>query len=226
MNQRIVEEMEELVHISQSLALDASRSSSSLGDERVQELIAVAARGGDMIVRLYGDNSQHFKMLAAAVETPNFEMMHKNWYTHVSKLAGVMSSVLHDLKAGMLDDFQSLIRAEVFGDFLEMAEHLLIEGYKDASAVLLGAVLEDALRKIASKYEVETHRSNGRPLTIDPLNNSLCQQGTYNALVKKQITSWANLRNDAAHGRFAEYDSAQVKQMLLFVQKFCADYLK
>ena len=46
------------------------------------------------------------------------------------------------------------------------------------------------------------------------------------SLVQKQITTWANLRNDAAHGHFAKYDQDQVKQMLLFVQKFCADYLR
>jgi len=54
----------------------------------------------------------------------------------------------------------------------------------------------------------------------------LAKAGAYGALVQKQITSWANLRNDAAHGHFAKYDVDQVRQMLLFTQKFCADYLK
>ena len=106
-----------------------------------------------------------------------------------------------------------------------MAEHLLTEGYKDASAVLLGGVLEDSLRKLAVSKGVSIFSSVGKPLTIDPLNAALAKAGAYNALVQKQVTTWANLRNDAAHGQFTKYDAEQVRQMLLFVQKFCSDYL-
>ena len=125
----------------------------------------------------------------------------------------------------MLTDFRQLIQAELFSDFLEMAEYLLNEGYKDASAVLLGAVLEDALRKLSNAREISTSNPNGKPVAMDTMNIQFSKDGAYNALVKKQVTSWSNLRNDAAHGRYEEYDSGQVKQMMLFVQKFCADFL-
>ena len=104
-----------------------------------------------------------------------------------------------------------------------MAEYLANEGYKDASAVVLGAVLENNLRKISEARGLSTESSNGRPLAMEAMNVQLSKSGAYNALVKKQVTSWSNLRNDAAHGRYKEYDAEQVKQMMLFVQKFCAD---
>jgi hypothetical protein len=63
-------------------------------------------------------------------------------------------------------------------------------------------------------------------MTIDPLNIAVAKAGVYGPLVQKQITSWANLRNDAAHGQFSKYDADHVQQMLLFVQKFCADYMR
>ncbi len=141
-------------------------------------------------------------------------------------MVGIIKAVEHDVKSGMLTNFRSLIQAEIFSDFLEMAEHLLGEGYKDAAAVLLGAVLEDSLRKIADANGMDVVGHTGKPLTIDPLNVSLSKKGVYGPLVQKQITSWANLRNDAAHGHFSKYDAAQVQQMLLFVQKFCSDYLR
>lgn len=65
-----------------------------------------------------------------------------------------------------------------------------------------------------------------KPLAMDAMNVQLGRNGAYNALVKKQVTSWSNLRNDAAHGRYDEYDTGKVKQMVLFVQKFCADFMK
>ncbi len=86
-------------------------------------------------------------------------------------------------------------------------------------------VLEDSLRKLADPKGVAVISPTGKPLTIDPLNVALAKAGVYNALAQKQITTWANLRNDAAHGQFTKYDAEQVRQMLIFVQKFCSDYL-
>ena len=152
--------------------------------------------------------------------------MHSNYYEHVSELTGILKGIKSDVDRGMLEDFRLLVRAEVFASFLDMAEYLLNEGYKDAAAVMLGAVLEDSLRTLATRNGISTSSSVGKPLTIDPLNIALGKAGTYGPLVQKQVTSWANLRNDAAHGQFAKYDADQVHQMLLFVQKFSSDYLQ
>jgi hypothetical protein len=114
----------------------------------------------------------------------------------------------------------------VFADFLEMGEYLLNEGYKDAAAVIIGAVLEDGLRKIAVQRAVAVTSQAGRPLTIDPLNAALANDGAYNKLAQKQITSWAHVRNKAAHGEYSEYTKEQVQMMLMFVQSFFAEHLK
>ncbi len=226
MHDLIDREIEDIVAIGERLATDAASSDSGLGYDRIQELTSIAARGGQLITRLYGSESHHLKMFQSVLETPHFDMMHSGYYNHVANMVGILKAVKHDIECGMLTDFRSLIRAEVFSDFLEMAEYLLGEGYKDAAAVLLGAVLENALRKIADSQGIKTVNVKGKPLTIDPMNVSLCKKGLYSPLIQKQITSWANLRNDAAHGRYDQYDAEQTKQMLLFVQKFCADFLK
>ena len=44
--------------------------------------------------------------------------------------AGALRALRRDYDAGYLFKVQSLVRAEVFADFLEMAEHLLEQGYK------------------------------------------------------------------------------------------------
>jgi len=40
---------------------------------------------------------------------------------------------------------------------------------------------------------------------------------------QKQITSWGDLRNKAAHGQYDKYDEKQVRMMLLFVEQIAAD---
>lgn len=226
MDELITQEIEDLVATGERLAADASTSGNGLGHDRVQELASITARGGQLITRLYGSDSHCFQTFKAATQVKAFNSMHSHHCLHVADVVGIFKAVQHDIKSGMLANFRSLIQAEVFADFLDMAEHLLRESYKDAAAVLLGAVLEDSLRKVADANGVDILNSKGKPLTIDPLNVALVKKGVYNALVQKQITSWANLRNDAAHGHFDKYDSAQVQQMLLFVQDFCVKYLK
>lgn len=226
MNATIVQEIKGLIAITEKLAIDASTARVELPNLRVQELQSVVARGGQLISKLYGQDSHFFATFKSAIPFQSLNSMHANHYRHVSDIVGILKAVESDLDSGMLANFRGLAQAEVFADFLEMAEHLLSEGYKDAAAVILGAVLEDSLRKIADASGVALVGSNGKKLTIDPLNSALSKVDVYGALVQKQVTSWANLRNDAAHGNFDKYDTTQVKHMLLFVQKFCADYLK
>jgi hypothetical protein len=224
-NDLVSREIDDLVATAEKLSRDAARSGNGLGPERIEELSGVAARGGQLIRRLYGLMSQYSESWAKVLATDYFTAIHSNHYEHVSEMVGILRGVQHDVRSGLIRNLRGLLQAEVFADFLEMAEHLLTQGYKDAAAVLLGAVLEDVLRKVAAAHEVPVVSSSGKPLTIDPINAGLAKEGVYNALVQKQITSWANLRNDAAHGHFEKYDAAQVQQMLHFVQKFSADHL-
>jgi hypothetical protein len=106
-----------------------------------------------------------------------------------------------------------------------MAEHLLESGYKDPAAVLTGAVLEDTIRKLMVRENLPTVDAKGKKLTIDPMNIALAKAGTYNVLVQKQVTSWADLRNSAAHGEFDKYDDEHVSHMLIGVRKLCTDHL-
>ena len=225
-DERISREIKSLVQVAEKLSRDAARSGSTLGPDRIEELLSIASRTGQLIRRLYGVESKYQKNLDRVLATKDFAAMHSNYFKHVSELAGILMGIKSDVDRGMLDDFRMLVRAEVFASFLEMAEHLLNEGYKDAAAVVLGAVLEDSLRNLAIRKGISVTNSLGKPLTIDPLNIALAKAGIYGPLVQKQITSWANLRNDVAHGQFGRYDADQVRQMLLFVQKFCADHLQ
>jgi len=63
---------------------------------------------------------------------------------------GILAAALRDVEHGYLQSVQRLVVADVFTDFLDMALHLLDNGYKDPAATLIGGVLEDGLRRIAA----------------------------------------------------------------------------
>jgi hypothetical protein len=224
--QTAVQEIDELVSLGERII----RTASSAGDElRGAELTAVmtwVSRVGHMIRKLAGENSTHEQLYQAALKAHAFTYIHSNNYAHIVQIHGVIGALQHELKAGLLLDIRRLLQAEIFADFLEMAEHLLREGFKDAAAVLSGGVLEDALRKLTDAKGLQLYTDTGRPLTIDPLNVALTKAGAYQPLTQKQITTWADVRNSAAHGHYDRYTAEDVKQMIQFVQRFCGDHLQ
>jgi hypothetical protein len=132
------------------------------------------------------------------------------------QLIGILHALRSDYCAGRMQTFQELIRADMFSDFLEMAEYFLDGGYKDAAAVTAGGVIEQHLRKLCGKCRVAL---SGRP-KLDAMNADLAKQGAYGKNDQKQVTAWADIRNDAAHGDYAKYAAQQVKFMIAGIRDF------
>lgn len=134
-------------------------------------------------------------------------------------MAGVLDALRDDYRAGYLRSVEELIHADVFADFLEMAEELHSKKYKDPAAVIAGSVLEEHLRKLAVAHGVAIE-TGGKPKKADTINADLKKVGAYNALEQKSVTAWLGLRNDAAHGKYGEYDHAQVAALIRDVRGF------
>lgn len=129
----------------------------------------------------------------------------------------ILHSIREQIENGWLVSFKDLVSAEIFTDFMDMAEYLLNEGYKDPSAVVIGSVFESHLRKLCLKNSIgmELTKSNGDKILkkADILNAGLCKAGVYNSLRQKSITAWLDLRNKAAHGKYDEYTKEDVRIM-------------
>jgi len=138
----------------------------------------------------------------------------------------VLKALRRDIETDQFVTTRQIVRAEIFSDYLEMASHLLDEGYKDAAAVIAGSSLEEHLRELCRVGEVETTEStkNGdlRHKKADRLNADLAKVGVYNAVRSKAITGWLGIRNDAAHGKYDQYSADQVRNMISGITEFVA----
>jgi hypothetical protein len=222
----LITEVNKLIELGRQLIEYGKGNGGRTEPERVREFTFWTTRTGELLTKLYPKDNQYHKSYNQFRHTLRMDNLHSNSYKLLFEIIGVLEAVRHDLENGLLDDIQRLLQADIFADFLEMGEHLLKEGYKDPAAVIIGSVLEDTLRKLATANEIPTTNDKGKLLTIEPINVELAKKDVYNQLVKKQITSWADLRNNAAHGHYDQYDAKQVEQMLQFVQTFATDYLK
>lgn len=154
----------------------------------------------------------------------NRKIFHAN-YDHATKGRGILTGIRSEISGGWKITQKGLVSAEIFSDFLEMAEHLLNEGYKDAAAVTIGSVLEEHLRQLCTKHEVsllQEDTKTGKMYTkkMQILNQELVKKSVYNELMKKSVDVWLDIRNNAAHGKYNEYTSEQVIQMLQSVTNF------
>jgi hypothetical protein len=137
-------------------------------------------------------------------------------------LRGILLALRNDYQAGYLQSVTDLIHADIFADFLDMADYLLQQGYKDPAAVIAGSVLEEHLRKLCGKYYIAVLKGDVTPKTADTLNAELTGAGAYSKLDQKSVTAWLDLRNKAAHGKYNEYTKEQVTLMLQAVRDFAS----
>ena len=184
--------------------------------ERVNSLIT---RIMAIVKRITGNTSEYYKQ----IENVLAQYGHVNVRVMVIPLKGVLDGLYQDLKAGYLKSFSELIHADIFSDYIEMAEYLLEEGYKDPAAVITGSTLEEHLRKLCIKngIDIETMRQGKLgPKKADRLNSELAKEKVYSKLELKSVTAWLDLRNKAAHGKYSEYDENQVKQLIIGIRDF------
>lgn len=109
-----------------------------------------------------------------------------------------LRTIREAISQGLLTRYEDLIVAETFADLTEQASHLLSQGYFLAAGVILRAVLEERLRKLSERHEINLKKP--RP-TINDFNQALYTTAppVYDKNMMLHITALAAIGNDAAH---------------------------
>lgn len=165
----------------------------------------------------------------AVEEMPQLQDSHQRLQQAVSLLRGIKD----DFEKGFLDDMATAIEAEIASDYMGQAEQLLAESHRGKfdhvpAAVLGGAVLENALRKLCDQHQppIAQKAPNGNHKTLTPLIDELKKAGVFNEAKAKQLRAWADIRNLAAHGEFNQFKRTDVEAMISGINNFLADHLK
>ena len=152
----------------------------------------------------YGDSHPYYE---------SFKSYDSSYGPTVECSLGILEAVLDEINEGWYKSIRGVISAELFSDFIEMANHLLNEGYKDAAAVMLGSTLEEHLRQLSRDNDIDIEiESRGKivPKKADVVNAELAKNEIYGKLDQKNVIAWLGLRNDAAHGKYDNYSKEQV----------------
>ncbi|RRV23006.1 hypothetical protein EGJ23_19165 [Pseudomonas sp. o96-267] len=211
----IVARADELIVMGQQVV--ATRRSSGYGSDVVESAPMKGFRAAvlSFIDRVYGRDHPHFSEFEVSTND--------SWFYNAEHGLAIVKSIRDEIAGGWLFTIRGLIAAEVFANFLEMAEHLLESGYKDPAAVMAGSVLEEHLRQLCKKNAIpigEQKNDKQLPKKADRLNAELTASTAYSKLDQKQITAWLDLRKNAAHGNYSAYTAEQVAQLLVGVTNF------
>ncbi len=131
------------------------------------------------------------------------------------------------IESGLLEwvSIERKAQIDVVSDFLEQATALLIDDkvHPAAPAMIIGASLEEFLRNWIEEAEIDPQ---GKP-SIDSYAKALKGEELITKQDMKDITSWAGLRNHAAHGEWDEVSDGQRLGMMLegvnlFMRKYGA----
>lgn len=138
---------------------------------------------------------------------------------------GALDAFIRYAEKGLLNGVTILRQAEidVVSDILSQAKMLLeSKGVHPASpAVIAGAALEEFLRNWLEEQGLIT--ANNKP-TLDGYSKILYEKELIDKQDLKDITAWAELRNNAAHGLWDKVNNKEKVQLMveginLFIRK-------
>ncbi|MGM0593800.1 MAG: DUF4145 domain-containing protein, partial [Pseudomonadota bacterium] len=217
MNNKLEKRFNELSEEHQALmSSKARRNTSFASGEFVDDELFTSwkVKVRNLLSLACGESSQHFQEYVKAEQPMTLESNHGV----AKRLGAVFSAIKDDFQGGYLNSVRNLVQAEVFDSELEQAQELLDNGYKLASAVVAGVVLETALRELCDQEGI----SHGK---LDKMNSDLTKLGKYNKLQQKRITALADIRNSAAHGKPEGFSEADVKSMIRDIEGMLASFL-
>lgn len=181
--------------------------------ENVQEITTLSCAA---IKRLAPPGSAYLEQMELVVKNTQKSVGRSRDEEIEFRLRGILSALRADYDAGRLQSFEELIHADVFSDFLEMAQYFLDEGYKDPAAVIAGGVLEEHLRKLCGKHGITLPPKPN----LNTMNTDLAKTAAYTKNDQQQVITWARYRNDAAHGHYSNYTDSEIKLMAAGIRDF------
>lgn len=173
-----------------------------------------SVKAKSLIAKACGKDSEHYAAFSVAEEPQSYE----DNVTRLKRIKAVFSAAHEDFEGGYFNTIRNFVHAELAGDELEQAQELLNSGYSAAAAVVAGVVLETTLRTLCSRRGITIS-------SIDRMNADLTKAGEYNSLIQKRIAALAAVRNSAAHGKSHEYETADVANLIVEVNRFVASVL-
>jgi hypothetical protein len=173
------------------------------------------AAGALEFLRRHAGDGDLYRAAREGLETP------MTAHEYLERLARILDQFVDGRTAGLLTalPFEVAVRVEAATDLMEQVDRLLRDPavHPAAPIVLAGAAIEELLR---SMWHLAGSPALGGKPGINAYATALQTAGVLGRQDVKDITAWAGLRNDAAHGEFGALDVQRARLMAAGVNLF------
>lgn len=167
----------------------------------------LASRGANLIQSVVGAKSVYSENLRIALKQ-------KTTAAQFLAVAGVLQAFHLDLSQGHLINIRHEVEAVVVSEILTQAKKLLrTKGIHPAAAVIVAcAGVEEFLRNWCEEKGINIPE---KQRSISRFALELRKHGHIDLPIERRISSWADYRNDAAHGKKWEKISQEIANRVL-----------
>ncbi len=164
MQEKLLIRLEQLENLGKAVLNTTIRRRSGLDYIDSSKVNGFKAAALSFIERVYGKEHPYYEGFNTSVKVIN--------PSGTKSGLEILNSIRQEIEGDWLFTVKGLIAAELFADFLEMADHLLEQGYKDPAAVIIGSVLEEHLRQLCSANSIPIEIENNKGVLIPNPKNS------------------------------------------------------
>jgi len=141
-------------------------------------------------------------------------------HQRLAKMLGILKSTYEDWADGLLRKIEFIVAAETFDQFLDKAEVYHKGGKKTESGVLVSAVFEDTLKKVALRKGLSP-----AGLASQVIIDALRDDGHITPVYAKRLEEAATLRNRALHAEWDEFEIRDVGSVIKTVRDLIREHL-
>jgi hypothetical protein len=120
------------------------------------------------------------------------------------------------LKNGLLVELRTKVLLDVQADFIEAARQALSNGFKDVAAALLCVVLEDSVKRLATKVGRDDLTDREYSVVVV----ELFKERAVSKATKGVLLAQKDLRDSALHAQWHEVSAESVTGLLYFLPGF------
>jgi hypothetical protein len=136
--------------------------------------------------------------------------------SHLHSAEGMLRGTAEALKNGLLVELRTQVLLDVQSDFIDAARQASTNGSKDVAAALLCVVLEDSVKRLATKAGRDDLLGSEYSVVVV----ELFKAGAISKSTKGVLLAQKDLRNSALHAQWHEVSAESVTGLLYFLPGF------
>lgn len=166
-------------------------------------------RSQNAVFLTFGESSFQYKKIQ--------ELMAKKTYypSVVREIYGLLSGCKIDLEEGFIFGLEFLFLRDTFSSLLEDAEELNSKGYSRSAAIYCRVIVENTLKKLASKSGINIEKK-----TASGLNDALKGMAFFDEATHEDVKAWLLIGNKAAHEESFEHKQDEIEKMVKDIEDF------